>query len=226
MTRTTLTLALLLAACGGEFHTPPQDATVGMSAISQPRDDTTNTMVVSRMRLVVGAVQLVRNDGEMEQLDGPFLLEPKLDGSYAQMVEHVVDHGAYTQVVLSLRPLSSQSPAEVKLAHDHGFDDLLQANSTMAFEGTYGPTGQTGTPFQVNVEGARQQTVSITDDWNVKLGTAANVTLSTDVDRWFARDIAGHPIDPRNTDVDDALRAFTASLHAEADDDRSGTPDH
>lgn len=219
MTRRLLVLMALLAGCGGGFRTPGQQVSAGLSARAEQRDENNTTLTMRRMRLVIGSIELSQADGTTEQLDGPFLVEPKLDGSVTPIVEQAVGHGAYSKMKVSLRPLSPSTPDEVTLAHAKGFDDLLQANATMAFEGDFGASGQQGAPFSLLWPGMTEQTVRIDDGFQVKLGAPANLTLSTDLKEWFARDPLGHPIDPRNSDADDALQAFSGTLRAAGEDD-------
>lgn len=219
MNRRLLVLTMLLAACGGGFHTPGQEIAIGLSARAEPRSDNNMVLTVSRMRLVLGSIQLSQAGGVTEQLDGPFLVEPKLDGSITEIVKQAIDHGSYGNMSLSLRPLSANDPAEASLAHANGFDDLLQANATLAFEGTFGPEGTPGATYQLLWTTTGEHTVRIDDGLQVKVGAPSNVTLSTDLKEWFARDALGHPIDPRNSDADDAFQAFSGSLRASGEDD-------
>jgi hypothetical protein len=216
-----LPLCALVFACGGGFHTPAQDATVGLAAKAEPLTSNGHTLSVSRARLVVGSLELQAAEGGSEVVEGPFLVDASLDGKWVKLAETALPHGEYTALKLNLRPLSSSSAADVAAAHAAGFDDLVDSNAPLAIDGAWDEA-----QYSIEPKGPFSRLVTFAQPWRVRVGSPANLSLSTTADHWFPSDAYGELTDPRTADADDVLDRFANSLQGGEDDDRNGVTDH
>jgi len=215
-----LPLGVALAACGGGFHTPPQDATVGVVARAMPLQSGGHELSVSRVRLVLDSLELTAADGSTEAVTGPFLVDAPLDGHWTLAAKLTLPRGSYSALKLNLRPLSSSSAADLAAAKAAGFEDLLDANTALSIDGKWD-----GQQFSQRPKGPSAQTLSLPRPWAVKLGTPANLSLEAHAEQWFPREPNGELADPRGDDADDVLAGFVGGLEGVTDDDRNGVED-
>ncbi len=213
-------LSVTLAACGGGFHTPPQDATVGVVAYAMPLSSGGHELSVTRLRLVLDSVGVTAADGTKDQVEGPFLVDAKLDGHWTLAAPLVLPRGSYSALTLNLRPLSSANPADRAAAQTAGFGDLLDTDAAFAIDGTWD-----GQLFSEKPKGPSSQTVTFARPWTVKVGTPANLSLESHAEQWFPREPNGELADPRGDDADDVLSGFVGGLEGVTDANRDGVED-
>lgn len=221
MIRASLMTTLLLLGCGGEFHTPGQEASVRLAAHSALVSSDGHTLVVTKTKVVIDSLLLTQTDGTKVKVPGPFLVAPIPDGASGTVMAAAIPHGSYVSIDVAVRPLSSADDTDVQAAKAAGFDELLAANGALEVSGLF--DGQEFTSRQAAMS---TETVLLQRPWNVRLGATANVTMVTRFDQWFARGATGMLQDPRFDDADDDIEGFTMNLTGAVDDDDDGMPDH
>ncbi len=215
-----LPLCLLMVACGGEFHTPAQSATVGVVAKTEPLTSNGHLLSVTRTRLILGSVELINAEGGSEVVEGPFLVDAALDGRWVKLAETALPRGSYSALKLNFRPLASSSAGDVEAAKAANFTDLLDTQASVSIDGNWD-----GSTFSQRPKGPSTRVVTFAKPWQVRLGPSSNLSLATNSETWFPRDSNGELNDPRGDDADDVLDTFASGLQGVEDDDRNGEPD-
>jgi len=199
--------------------------------------DNTNTLILTRVRIVLDEVELEKENNGVDCDDptapadacyefeaGPFLLDLDLSGGVAQEVSVNVPAGVYDEVEVKIRPVDSSS---------HEDADFLAANPDMGgrsilIEGTYN-----GTPFTFSSAILGEVEMALNPALDITTAQNYNITMNIDINTWFLNPTNNAVLDPSVTAnvavIESNIAAsFTAAstFHASEDNDHDGEDDH
>jgi hypothetical protein len=236
----------VLAACdaGG----PSTQAQVNFSVATQPATpssaasasggsetftDGGNTLVISRVQLVLREIELKRveatsgcgeseHDG-CERLElGPVLLDLPLGaGGAAHSFSVPVAAGSYDEVEFEIHRPSDDDASDAAFIQAH--PDFTGVS--VQVDGTFNGAG-----FTYTTSLSAEEEIELSPPLVLAESASADLTLMVDLDRWF-RDGAGLLVDPATANVGLANETLVegnirATLHAFEDEDHDGTDDH
>jgi hypothetical protein len=208
----------------------PATAPASLSATPETFSDGSNTLIVSRVELVLRRIELHRTGladcgdqagDECEELEfGPILADLPLGTAGAARTFSVqVAPGTYDKLELKIRVPSSGSDAGFRQANPE------LENASVRVTGTYN-----GADFVYTSDLEAEMEFELRPPLVANESSATDLTLMVDLDQWF-RDQGGTLIDPRTANpggTNEILveQAIKSSLHAFEDDDRNGEDDH
>lgn len=239
--------ALLVSACSDEGVMPtidgPPRVALSLAAIADPSllvdqrptqltlDDGTNTLVLSRVSLVLREIELKRlsvsdcddvgpgDDDSCEEFStGPILLDLDLGGAAAQVLSIEVELGIYDEVEFEVHKPEDESLEDLGFLQEH--PEFRQVSIWV--DGTYN-----GNEFTFLQDLNEEQELPLSPAMVVDAaGQQVNLTLSLDLGSWF-RGVDGSLLDPRSANkggdneglVEDNIKR---SIDLFRDDDRDG----
>jgi hypothetical protein len=233
----------VLAACdaGG----PSSSAQVSFSSATQPAassssssgsetftDGSSNTLVISRVQLVLREIELkgtetttscgdAGHDGCEELELGPVLLDLPLGGGVAHSFTVPLAAGSYDEVEFKIHPASDDDAPDRAFVQAH--PDL--SGVSVQVDGTFN-----GASFSYTSDLSAEEEIELSPPLVVAESATADLTLMVNLDQWF-RDGAGLLIDPATANVGLANETLVesnirATLHAFEDENHDGTDDH
>jgi hypothetical protein len=235
--------ATLVAAC--DAGSPSTSAQVNFSTATQPAaadqsgssetfsDGSNNTLVISRVQLVLREIELKRveattscgdsgHDG-CERLElGPVLLDLPLGaGGAAHSFTVPVAAGSYDEVEFEIHPPSDGDTPDAAFVQAH--PEL--SGVSVRVDGTFNGVG-----FSYTSNLSAEEEIELSPPLTLAESGTADLTLMVDLDRWF-RDGAGLLVDPSTANVGLANESLVesnirATLHAFEDENHDGTDDH
>lgn len=216
--RATALLGLAFAAAACDDTTSPNDASVSLSLalagagpsaalVAQPLadisiSDAENTLVISRVAIVLREIELKRlNDDECvvgsmddscEEFEvGPVLLEVDVDGGVDQIVAIDVPADIYRELEFDVhKPEAGDAAGQAFIAANPDFDGV-----SIRVEGTFN-----GESFVFEQDLNEEQEFDLNPPLDVVEGEGpVNLTLTLDVSTWFMAGTA--VVDPRTANV-------------------------
>lgn len=202
-------------------------------AFAETFTDGANTLVLTRVAMVVSEVELERinhddcdviegDDDSCEEFEaGPFLLELPLDGSVDQVISVNVPADVYDELEFEIDNPDDDDQAERDfVAANPDFDRV-----SIRVEGTWN-----GEDFVYLSRLEAEQEIDLVPPLEVTEGSGPmNLTLSLDVSGWFV-DASGNLVDPRTANRDGINEELVEdniqrSIDLFEDDDRDGDED-
>lgn len=247
-----LAAATSMAACG-DSGSPSTDSQVNFNIATRPAASTatiaasmalssagtpetytdgTNTLVIDRVQLVLGEIELKRADSAgtcadpgsdaCEQLElGPVLLDLPLGGAggAARTFSVAIPPGTFDEVDFEVHKPSSGEDAAFVQANP-GFDGV-----SVKVTGSYN-----GQAFTYTSDLDAEEEIALNPPLVVNASASTDLTLFVDLNRWF-RDGSGSLVDPATANIGGEHESLvkstiTSTLHAFEDEDRDGTDDH
>jgi hypothetical protein len=232
----------VLAACdaGGpsssaqvNFGVATHPPAANSSGSSETFTDGSNTLVISRVRLVLREIELKRTDAttscedsghdSCEELElGPILLDlPLVAGSVAHSFTVPVAAGSYDEVEFKIEPASHDDSPDAAFVQAH--PDL--AGVSVQVDGTFN-----GVAFTYTSDLSAEEEIELSPPVDVAESATADLTLLVDLDRWF-RTGAGILVDPGTANAGSSNESLVesnirATLHAFEDENHDATDDH
>ncbi|HZR07555.1 MAG TPA: hypothetical protein VFA79_03170 [Myxococcales bacterium] len=182
-------LAAFIAGCGGSgLSLSVRAGSASTAAVARSALTAGNGIVLTRVRVVISAVELQRADtAEMDEMaSGPYLLDlqgASLDsGSVSKLLDASVAAGTYSEIQFQVhKPDNTEHGANADLA------DMIAANASIIADGTID-----GVPFSFTSAVTAEQKFEGT----LVLAEGSNLTLNVDAASWFTS--GGSRLDPRS----------------------------
>lgn len=203
-------------------------------AFAETFDDGDNTLVVTRVAMVVSEVELERmnhddcdmvegDDDSCEEFEtGPFLLELPLDGTVDRVLSVDVPPDVYDELEFEIDNPDDDDQAERDFVAAHPDFDRV----SIRVEGTWN-----GEAFVFTSRLEAEQEMDLFPPLEVTEGSGpVNLTLSVDISGWFV-DGSGNLVDPRTANRDGVNEELVEdnierSIDLFEDHDRDGDDDH